>query len=108
MTATVQAEDFATVEPANTTEGYLVRLLINESPFPGEHGYESVADMEAAMLSIFLGLAWTHEIYSRRINTDADCLDPVAEKPSFFLWGKWPCVALACRQLTPLSTLHAH
>jgi len=46
------AEDFATIEPASSTSGYLARLLINEVPFPGEHGYESVADTEAAMLSI--------------------------------------------------------
>jgi len=46
------AGDFATLSPANTDEGYLARLLINESPFPGEHGYQSADDTKATMLSI--------------------------------------------------------
>jgi hypothetical protein len=46
------AADFAAIEPANTDEGYLARLLINETPFPGEHGYQSTDDTKAAMLSI--------------------------------------------------------
>ena len=32
--------------------GYLARLLINEAPFPGEHGYVSVQDTKMAMTQI--------------------------------------------------------
>ena len=35
-----------------TPEGYLARLLINEVPFPGEHGYVSEEDTKAAMRQI--------------------------------------------------------
>lgn len=37
---------------AQTVPGYLARLLINETPFPGEKGWISEADTKAAMLSI--------------------------------------------------------
>ena len=40
------------LKPITTTEGYLARLLINETPFPGEKGWLSEADTQAAMLSI--------------------------------------------------------
>lgn len=43
---------FAKLEPAASPAGYLARLLINESPFPGEKGYLSEEDTKAAMLSI--------------------------------------------------------
>ena len=43
---------FAKLEPASTTPGYLARLLTNESPFPGERGFVSEADTKATMLSI--------------------------------------------------------
>jgi hypothetical protein len=43
---------FVKLEPASTTSGYLARLLINETPFPGEKGYLSEEDTKAAMLSI--------------------------------------------------------
>lgn len=43
---------FAQLEPPNTTTGYLARLLINETPFPGERGYESEAETRDAMLAI--------------------------------------------------------
>jgi hypothetical protein len=40
------------LDPADTEAGYLARLLINETPFPGEHGWVSEADTKSAMLSI--------------------------------------------------------
>ena len=40
------------LQPENTAAGYLARLLINETPFPGEKGWVSVADSEATMSSI--------------------------------------------------------
>lgn len=46
------AAAFAQIEPAETTNGYLARLLINEVPFPGERGYESEDDTKSAMLQI--------------------------------------------------------
>ncbi|HUO09658.1 MAG TPA: hypothetical protein VM008_15215 [Phycisphaerae bacterium] len=44
--------DFAALEPANTTTGYLARLLINETPFPGERAYVSEEETKTAMLQI--------------------------------------------------------
>lgn len=44
--------DFVQIEPADTTNGYLARLLINEAPFPGERGYVSENDTRGAMLQI--------------------------------------------------------
>ncbi|HOY59704.1 MAG TPA: hypothetical protein PK640_16415 [Verrucomicrobiota bacterium] len=43
---------FARVDPANTTSGYLARLLINEVPFPGERAYQSEATSQGAMMQI--------------------------------------------------------
>ncbi len=40
------------LEPADRVAGYVARLLINETPFPGERGWVSEADTRAAMLSI--------------------------------------------------------
>jgi len=40
------------LEPADSKAGYIARLLINEAPFPGEHGWVSEADSKATMLSI--------------------------------------------------------
>jgi hypothetical protein len=40
------------LEPPDTEAGYLALLLINETPFPGERGWVSEADTQAAMLSI--------------------------------------------------------
>jgi hypothetical protein len=40
------------LDPPGSASGYLARLLINEAPFPGERGWVSEADTEAAMLSI--------------------------------------------------------
>lgn len=39
-----------------TSAGFIARLLINEAPFPGEHGYVSEADTMAAMDAILLTL----------------------------------------------------
>ncbi len=46
------AGPFATLPGMETESGYLARLLINEVPFPGEGGYVSVANTEAAMAQI--------------------------------------------------------
>ena len=43
---------FVKLDRADTTTGYLARLLINEVPFPGERAYESEANSKAAMLQI--------------------------------------------------------
>jgi hypothetical protein len=43
---------FVQLEQPATTSGYLARLLINETPFPGERGYESEANTKSAMLEI--------------------------------------------------------
>lgn len=43
---------FVTLRPASTTDGYVARLLINETPFPGERGFVSTQDTKAAMLAI--------------------------------------------------------
>ncbi|WFB35631.1 hypothetical protein P3T73_15885 [Kiritimatiellota bacterium B12222] len=40
------------LKPATTEEGYLARLLLNESPFPGEAGWVSEADTKSCMLQI--------------------------------------------------------
>jgi hypothetical protein len=53
------AAQFAKIAPANTTNGYLARLLINETPFPGERSYKSESDTKAAMLQVL----WV--LYSR-------------------------------------------
>lgn len=46
------SDAFATLDAADTTSGYLARLLINEVPFPGERAYESEADSKTGMLQI--------------------------------------------------------
>ena len=46
------AQPFVQLDAPSTASGYLARLLINESPFPGERGYLSEEDTKAAMLSI--------------------------------------------------------
>jgi len=45
-----QAE--VTLDSASTTAGYISRILLNEVPFPGEHGFVSESDTKAAMLSV--------------------------------------------------------
>lgn len=46
------AAPFAQLDPADTPSGYLARLLINETPFPGERAYVSETETQAAMLAI--------------------------------------------------------
>jgi hypothetical protein len=46
------ATTFVRLDPANTTSGYLARLLINEVPFPGERAYISEAETQGAMVQI--------------------------------------------------------
>src|SRR5690349_4789675 len=43
---------FAQLDPPNTTTGYLARLLINETPFPGERAYESEVETREGMLAV--------------------------------------------------------
>ena len=40
------------LKPEDQVDGYLARLLINESPFPGERGWVSEKNSQSAMLSI--------------------------------------------------------
>ena len=42
--------------PVNDPAGYVARLLINEVPFPGEHGYISEADTMATMRALLFVL----------------------------------------------------
>ncbi len=51
-----RAGDFATLAGADTKAGYLARLLINETPFPGERGYVSEEDTESAMREVLFVL----------------------------------------------------
>ena len=48
----VYAGSFASLKPAASKDGYLARLLINETPFPGEHGWKSENDTKGAMLAV--------------------------------------------------------
>lgn len=50
------AGNFAALEAADTKAGYLARLLVNETPFPGERGYVSEEDTESAMRSVLFVL----------------------------------------------------
>jgi hypothetical protein len=43
---------FVELDPPNTTNGYVATLLINEVPFPGERGYVSEQDTQAAVRQI--------------------------------------------------------
>ena len=45
-------DSFVRLDPADTMVGYVTRLLINESAFPGERGYLSEGDTQASMLAI--------------------------------------------------------
>ena len=51
LLATVLQAEVA-LKPATSKEGYVARLLLNESPFPGERGWVSEADTKACMLQI--------------------------------------------------------
>ena len=50
------AGEFAALEGEETKAGYLARLLINETPFPGERGYVSEEDTESAMREVLFVL----------------------------------------------------
>ena len=72
----------AVLLPAYAPDGYLARLLINESAFPGERGYVSEEDTKAAMRALLLVIdARTHQIppgYTREEVADtasADLID---------------------------------
>jgi hypothetical protein len=42
----------AQLDAANTPTGYLARLLINETSFPGERAFVSEADSKGSMLAV--------------------------------------------------------
>jgi hypothetical protein len=46
------APTFAELDRPDTVSGYLARLLINETSFPGERAYVSEADSKGAMLAV--------------------------------------------------------
>ena len=46
------APAFAELERRDTVSGYLARLLINETAFPGERGFVSEADSQGSMLAV--------------------------------------------------------
>ena len=52
MGVSAASAPFAQLDRPDTTAGYLARLLINETPFPGERGYVSEAETREAMLAI--------------------------------------------------------
>lgn len=52
LVSSATAAEFVQMEAPVKAPGYLARLLINESPFPGERGYLSEEDSKATMLSI--------------------------------------------------------
>ena len=65
--------------PASDPAGYLARLLINESAFPGERGYVSEADTRAAMRAVVLVIdARIHQIppgYTRLEIAETESVD---------------------------------
>lgn len=46
------APTFAGIDRKDTVSGYLARLLINETAFPGERGFLSEADSKGSMLAV--------------------------------------------------------
>ena len=46
------APSFAELDRRDTPSGYLARLLVNETAFPGERGFLSEADSKGAMLAV--------------------------------------------------------
>jgi hypothetical protein len=55
-TCPVIGAGFASLDPPASESGYLARILINETPFPGEKGYVSTDNTESAMLQILFVL----------------------------------------------------
>lgn len=51
-TTLAEQKKFSSLDDPATASGYLTRLLINETPFPGEHGYISEADTRASMEAV--------------------------------------------------------
>jgi len=51
-TSARSAPPFVQLDGPETATGYLARLLINETPFPGERAYESEADTRSAMFEV--------------------------------------------------------
>jgi hypothetical protein len=49
---TPTAPPFAELDRADSTTGYLARLLINETSFPGERAFVSEADSKGSMLAV--------------------------------------------------------
>jgi hypothetical protein len=66
------------LDPAGTPSGYLARLLINETSFPGEAGFRSETDSRAAMQAMLWVLhARLHHVpagYSQRQVADVQSL----------------------------------
>jgi hypothetical protein len=52
LTASAAQGLITELDRPDTTIGYLSRLLINETAFPGERGHVSQADTKGAMLAI--------------------------------------------------------
>ena len=52
LSSSAASAQFVQFERPDTTAGYLARLLVNETPFPGERAYESEADTKGAMLQV--------------------------------------------------------
>lgn len=48
----VQAQPTVVLKPPDTKSGFIARLLLNESPFPGERGWVSEENTQATMLAI--------------------------------------------------------
>jgi hypothetical protein len=52
IASSTAAAPFVQFDRPDTPAGYLARLLVNETPFPGERAYESEADTKEAMLQV--------------------------------------------------------
>lgn len=48
----LQAAKFVELDSPDTEAGYLAYLLINENPFPGEKGYQSINDSKTGMVQV--------------------------------------------------------
>ena len=54
--ATPARADDVSLAPVDSASGYIALLLINETPFPGERGWESETDSKTAMCQVLLVL----------------------------------------------------
>jgi hypothetical protein len=76
----VQARPNVVLKPADTESGFIARLLINESPFPGERGWVSEENTQAAMLAIlWVCHSRIHHIPSG-YQPAADCVEGIADR----------------------------